>query len=78
MYFVDDLLSDLRVERYPEKSRLTCHFLIVAILARAEPIIVEIHENELALEPGFDLRLRLAITRPFIRFIVALFKSQDQ
>ena len=77
LYFVDDLFSDLRIERYPKKSRLSRHFLIVVVLARSKPIIVEIHEDKFALEPGFDLRLRFAIVRSFIRFIVALFESQD-
>ena len=78
MYLIDDLFSDLRIERYPKKSRLSRHFLFVVVLARSKPIIVEIHEDKFALEPAFDLRLRLAITWSFIRLIVAFFESQDQ
>ena len=55
LHFVNDLFSNLRVERNPLQSRLARHFFIVTILARAEPIIVEIDEDELALEPVFDL-----------------------
>ena len=54
---VNDLLTHLRIHGYVLKFELLAHLLLIAILARAEPLLVPGDHNKLALQPVLNLRL---------------------
>ena len=75
-YFVDNLFSNLRVDRDPQRPTFFRYLFIVCELTSAEPFIVFCHKNKFSCQPGFYLLLALASA--FISRVVALLKKHSE
>ena len=74
LHLVDDLFAHLRTDRYPDHVSFFLDFLVLLELSRAESDIVERDEDKLAHEPAPNLLLALALTRPCVGLVLALFE----